>query len=228
MNATVFAGMAQYIVLQSWPEQLTLSAIVGAGLIAAMVCSRFLLIGASMRPWFGQLRRPARLSGALSAHRHNWICPCAPRRGRRRSRLFVGSGVMVWFPGCCGGAGLWLGASLGDPRAVGLDLVMPVFFAAMLVPLWRARAARSAGSSAAAGALAVDHWVGGCWDVLVGALAGSVAGGLSMIESDPLAISGVLAAMRRRLCHPHRRLLADRPLPIGTRLHACSRRCRAR
>ena len=31
MSATVFAGMAQYIVLDTWPDQLTLAAIAGGG-----------------------------------------------------------------------------------------------------------------------------------------------------------------------------------------------------
>ena len=34
-------------------------------------------------------------------------------------------------------AGYLLGALISDPRAVGLDLVMPIFFAAMLIPLWQ-------------------------------------------------------------------------------------------
>jgi predicted branched-subunit amino acid permease len=29
------------------------------------------------------------------------------------------------------------GALVSDPRRYGLDLVMPIFFAAMIVPLWR-------------------------------------------------------------------------------------------
>lgn len=57
MSATVYAGMAQFIVLESWPDRLTLPAIAAAVVVTGMVCLRFLLIGASLRPWLG--RSPA-------------------------------------------------------------------------------------------------------------------------------------------------------------------------
>jgi predicted branched-subunit amino acid permease len=52
-----------------------------------------------------------------------------------------------------------------------------VFFAAMLVPLWRGARRALAWCVAGAVALAVDYFVGGWWFVLAGALAGSAAGG---------------------------------------------------
>ena len=53
MSGTVYAGVAQLVVLESWPEKLTLPAIGGIVLVTALICSRFLLIGASLRPWLG-------------------------------------------------------------------------------------------------------------------------------------------------------------------------------
>lgn len=180
MSATVFAGMAQFIVLQSWPDQLTLSAIAGAALIAGMVCSRFLLIGASLRPWFAGLPARKVYPALFILTDTNWILSMRYRaEGGSDAGFYVGSGVMVWCTWVLSAApGYWLGASLGDPRTFGLDLVMPVFFAAMLVPLWRGPR-RSVGWIVGGGvALAVDHFVGGFWYVLAGAFAGAVAGGL--------------------------------------------------
>src|SRR5882757_4430474 len=53
MSGTVYAGVAQLIVLETWPEKLTLPVIGGIVLVTALICSRFLLIGASLRPWLG-------------------------------------------------------------------------------------------------------------------------------------------------------------------------------
>ncbi len=50
------------------------------------------------------------------------------------------------------------GALIADPRRYGIDLVMPIFFACMLIPLWRGARRSTA------------------WGV-AGAIAGSVAGG---------------------------------------------------
>lgn len=180
MSATVFAGMAQFIVLQSWPDGLTLSTIAGAALIAGMVSSRFLLIGASLRPWIG--RSPARkvYPTLWLLTDTNWIVSMRYYgEGGRDAGYLLGSGVMMWCTWVLSAApGYLLGASIGDPRVFGLDLVMPVFFAAMLVPLWRGPR-RSIGWIVGGGvALAVDQVVGGFWYVLLGALAGAVAGGL--------------------------------------------------
>ena len=38
--------------------------------------------------------------------------------------------------------GYLLGAFIADPKRFGFDLMLPIFFAAMFVPLWRGRAAR--------------------------------------------------------------------------------------
>ena len=180
INATVFAGMAQYIVLQSWPDQLTFAAVASAGLVTAMVCSRFLLIGASIRPWLGNLPARQVYPALYLLTDSNWIVGMRYHaEGGRDPAYFLGSGVMIWSTWVLSAApGYWLGASLGDPRTFGLDLVMPVFFAAMLVPLWRGARGSIGWIVGGAVALAIDQFVGGFWYVLAGALAGSVVGGL--------------------------------------------------
>ena len=53
MSATVYAGVAQIIVVDAWPPQFTVAAILASAAVTALICSRFMLIGASMRPWLG-------------------------------------------------------------------------------------------------------------------------------------------------------------------------------
>ncbi len=180
MSATVFAGVAQFVVVGAWPQALTLPAIAGAGLVTGIVCMRFLLIGASLRPWFGGSPAAKVYPALYLLTETNWLLSMRYyNQGGRDPAFFVGSGVMVWacwVLGCM--PGFLLGAAIGDPRQVGLDLVMPAFFAAMMVPLWHG--ARRAAGWLVAGlvAVAVDHWFGGWWSALAGALAGSVTGGL--------------------------------------------------
>jgi predicted branched-subunit amino acid permease len=179
MSATVFAGMAQFIVLESWPERLTLTAIASAGAITAIVCLRFLLISASLRPWVGG-SPPGKIYPTLYLlTESNWLLSMRYRAdGGRDPAYLLGSGIMTWIAWVLAAApGYWLGASIGDPQRYGLDLVMPVFFCAMLVPLWRGSRRAISWIVAGAAALAADYVLGGLWYVIAGAVAGSIAGG---------------------------------------------------
>jgi predicted branched-subunit amino acid permease len=176
----VFSGMAQFIVLQSWPDQFTLTAIAGAGLITAMVSSRMLLMSAAMRPWFGGLPARQTYPSFFVLTDSTWIVAMTYHaKGGRDPAYYLGCGTITWCIWVLAAApGYWLGASLVDPRAYGFDLVMPVFFVAMLVPLWRSPRGAIGWIVGGGVALAVDQLFGGYWYVLAGALAGAVVGGL--------------------------------------------------
>ena len=181
MSATVYAGMAQFIVLESWPDKLTLPAIAGAAVITGMVCMRFLLIGASLRPWLGSSPAARVYPSLYLLTEPAWLISMRYRaQGGDDPAFFVGSGVMAWISWVLAAApGYWLGSSIGDPQRFGLDLVMPVFFVALLVPLWRGSRPAIGWLVAATAALAAEHFLGGWWHVLIGAIAGSVVGGLT-------------------------------------------------
>lgn len=179
MNATVYAGMAQMIVMESWPEQLTLAAIAAIALITAMVCLRFLLIGASLRPWLGGEPATRVYPTLYLLTEPNWIRTLRYRsEGGSDPAFLLGSGVIVWAAWVLAPIpGYWLGSSVADPQKFGLDLVMPAFFTAMLVPLWQGRRRAIGWAVAAAVAVFTDMTVGGVWFVFTGSVAGAVAGG---------------------------------------------------
>jgi predicted branched-subunit amino acid permease len=64
-----------------------------------------------------------------------------------------------------------------EPKKYGLDLVLPVFFVAMLIPLWSG--ARRAIGWGVAGivAVAAEQVLPGYWFVIVGAVSGALVGG---------------------------------------------------
>src|ERR1700675_2950062 len=55
MSGIVFSGVAQIIVVDAWPQQLTATTIFAVSVATFVICSRFLLIGAAMRPLLGRL-----------------------------------------------------------------------------------------------------------------------------------------------------------------------------
>ena len=180
MSGTVYAGVAQLIVLESWPERLTLPAIAATAAVTALISSRFLLIGASLRPWLGSQPSAKIYPALFLLTEPNWLMSMRYRaNGGSDPAYFLGGGAVIyciWEASTA--AGFWLGSSIGDPRAYGIDLVMPVFFIAMLVAMWRG--ARAAIGWTVGGVVAVITYsvFGGMWHLIAGALAGSVAGGL--------------------------------------------------
>jgi predicted branched-subunit amino acid permease len=179
MNLLVYAGMSQMVALEVWPQQMTPSALAGLALIGATVNARLLLLSAGMRPWLGQL--PAWQSYPLLQLLTDpgWIVAMRYRsEGGADLSIYLG-GALIIFAFWMGAtsAGYLLGALVANPRSIGLDLVMPVFFAAMLIPLWRGTTRAIPWIVAGGVALVVYYLVGGWWYVVAGGLAGSIAGG---------------------------------------------------
>ena len=180
MTGTVFAGMAQMIVMENWPERLTTAAIAGTVAVTALVNLRFLLIGATLRPWLQH--EPARKVYPMLylLTEPNWLLSMRYRADGGRDPCFLlGSGVMIYVIWVLSAIpGYWLGASVGDPRAFGLDLIVPAFFVAMLVPLSRGKRGTVGWAVGGVVAIAADQLLGGFWYLIAGALAGAVAGAL--------------------------------------------------
>ena len=180
MSAVVFAGVAQIIVVSSWPHELTFAAILAAAAVTFMICSRFILIGASMRPLLGKLP-PAQVYPLLHLLvEPPWVLALRyQREGGSDPGFVIGSAVTCWVVWVASTApGYWLGAT-DDPYRFGLDMVMPAFFTAMLVSLWQGPRRSIAWIVAGVVAVTAKMLLGGFWYVILGALAGSIVGGLS-------------------------------------------------
>ena len=73
-------------------------------------------------------------------------------------------------------AAIALGAMLGSPRRWGLDFVLPAFCATMVISLWRGRIDLRPIVVAGVVVLVAGRFLPGQWHILVGGLAGSLAG----------------------------------------------------
>ena len=97
-------------------------------------------MGASLRPWLGPLPAWQVYPALLLTTDANWIVAHALSRRRRRRCLDL-SPAPASRCGRCGSRpsipGYLLGAVMHDPKRFGIDLMLPIFFAAMLVQLWR-------------------------------------------------------------------------------------------
>ena len=179
MNALVYAGLSQVVALEVWPQQMNPGALAGLALIAATVNARLLLLSAGLRPWLGPLPAWQSYPTLHLLTDPGWIVAMRYRsEGGADASVLLGGALLIlvlWMAATT--AGYLLGALVPNPRSIALDLVMPVFFAAMLIPLWRGPRRATPWIVAGAVALLVNHLVGGWWYVVAGGLAGSIAGG---------------------------------------------------
>lgn len=178
MSAFVYAGASQMVALELWRETWTLSSILAIATVTGVVNARMILMGASLQPWLAgapTLRTVANLFVLTDA---SWLIGTRYRaEGGRDHGLLLGIGVTLWVVWVAATVpGFLAGALVAEPARYGLDLVMPVFFAAMLAPLWRGPRRAVAWAVAGAVAVVVQGMAPGYGFIIAGALAGCLAG----------------------------------------------------
>ena len=179
MNFLVCSGIAQLVALEIWPAVLTWGAIVTIALLTAVVGARLFLMSVAMRPWFGEVPAWQAYTGLFFLTDATWLIAMRYRAdGGRDVAVYFGAAaaiMMGWLAAT--GTGYFVGGFIVDPARYGFDLVMPAFFAAMLVPLWAG--ARRAWGWIIGGivAVAVERLVPGWWFIVAGSITGAIAGG---------------------------------------------------
>jgi 4-azaleucine resistance transporter AzlC len=180
MSTLMFAGASQFVAAEIWAHPMTAAVIVTLVVVTATVNLRFFLIGASLRPWLGSL--PAwRIYPALAVLTEpGWLLALRYRaEGGSDAAILLGSGFVLWLVWIAGTVGGYLvGSLVAEPQRYGLDLIMPVFFIVLLVPMWRGARAAVPWVAAGAAALLAAWFLPGSWYIIVGAVAGAIAGGL--------------------------------------------------
>lgn len=181
MSAFVYAGASQMVALQMWRDPWTLAALATLFAVTFTVNARMILMGASLQPWLAQGARRGNALNLYFLTDANWLMGTRYHaEGGRDLGMLLGAGVALWV--------LWVGMTLpghiagslvAEPRRWGLDLVLPVFFAIMLAPLWRGVRPALPWLVAAGVALAVERLAGGYLHILAGALAGALTGALT-------------------------------------------------
>ena len=179
MNALVFAGAAQLVALEVWTNPLALGTVASIALLTAIVNARFVLMGAALRPWMGALPAWQVYPPLLLTTDATWIVGMRYRaEGKGDASIYLGAGLAIWAVWVAAVVpGYLLGAFISDPRRFGIDLMLPIFFAAMLVQIWRGPRRAIGWAVAGAVALAAAQLVAGWWFVVIGAVAGSIVGG---------------------------------------------------
>ncbi len=144
MNVFVYAGAAQLASLAHWPSVLTLSNFLALLLIVLIINSRFILMGASIYPYFRPF--PYRLSLPLLWVNTDltWLLTMRHAQEAREEKtvpdlgFFIGISTVTWWMWTFSSIPGWLlGAAVTDLKKYGLDLFVTVFMASLMVPMWK-------------------------------------------------------------------------------------------
>jgi 4-azaleucine resistance transporter AzlC len=177
MSMIVYAGSSQFAAIGLWTVPLPVVPIV---LTTLVVNLRHILMGAALRPWFGELTTGQKLGSLFFAADESWALTMGYHaRGGTDRAFLLGSGLASYaaWTGATS-AGHVFGSLLPDPVVLGLDFAFTAVFVALLVGMWRDKRDLLpwvvAGIAACLAALVLP----GKWYILAGALAGSLIGAL--------------------------------------------------
>jgi predicted branched-subunit amino acid permease len=178
MSALVYAGVAQLVAMELWRPEWSWGAIVGLGVVTLTVNARSILQGASLQPWFAAHPKLLNAWHLFFFTDANWLIGTRyHNEGGRDLGVVIGAGLALWTVWVVATVpGYLLGALVADPRRYGIDLVMPIFFAAMIVPLWRGRRAALPWVVAGLVALVTAKLVDGYVFIIAGSLSGALVG----------------------------------------------------
>jgi predicted branched-subunit amino acid permease len=178
LSGIVYAGAAQLVSLELWTDRWTLAAVVGISVLTFTVNARMILQGASLHSWIGRVPGPVLWPSLFLLTDASWVMGERYRAsGGRDAGVLIGGGLALWVFWVIGTIpGQVLGGLIQDPRRFGIDLVVPIFFVAMAVPLWKGSRDGVIWTIAAAAAVASWLVLPGYAFIVIGALTGALAG----------------------------------------------------
>jgi len=178
MSVLVFAGSAQFVALDLWtatPATLPIGPLILAALVINL---RYLLLTATLRPLFSAktMGRGVLLMDLVSDE--SWaITVAAMARGQGSAGFLLGAGGLTfvcWF--ATTSIGHLLGSTIDDPSKYGLDFAFTATFLALLLGMWKGRGDLLPWLVAAVVAVIAAKTIPGSWYILIGGIAGSLAG----------------------------------------------------
>ncbi|APX94431.1 branched-chain amino acid ABC transporter permease [Halomonas sp. 1513] len=184
MSGLVFAGASQFAALELWGPQIPLIALIAS---TFAINARHLLMGAALYPWLRHLPRRQRYASLALMSDSNWAMAAADyRRGETNVGMLVGGGIALWLAWMLGTLlGVVFGSGISEPERFGLDVIMGCFLLSMLVGGKLDLGVLVPWVAAALAALAALAWLPENSHVIVGALAGGIAGLLMPPRSKP-------------------------------------------
>jgi 4-azaleucine resistance transporter AzlC len=176
MSGLVYAGASQFVALSLWTA--IPFPVITIILTTFIVNMRHMLMGASLRPWFAKLSPWKVYATVFFMVDESWALTMSDfAKGGRDAGFLLGSGSILYLAWVSSSViGRTVGAWIQNPAQWGLDFAITAVFTALLVGMWKGKSNLLPWIVAGIVAVAAAHWLPGKWYILLGGLAGSVAG----------------------------------------------------
>ncbi len=179
MSVLVYSGSAQLAVVNGLPGgALSLSSSALSALLATifLLNARYLLYGAALRPWLGQVPAWQAYPTLAVLGDGNWILSMKQAaNGERDAGYVMGSGLASFLPWIGGTVLGMLGGNLiANPRLLALDFMLIAFCAAMATSMVKGRTDLAIVAVAGGVALVADALLPQGWPIVAAGLAGAL------------------------------------------------------
>ena len=175
MSGLVFAGAAQFAAMQMWADPVPVVTLI---LATFAINARHLVMGAVLEPWLRPIGRLRALTSLFFMVDESWGLSVAKMKsGSTDAAYLAGSGAalyLIWAAGTI--TGRLSGGLVPDPATYALDFLPLALFLALLMTFWRGPGSLVPWLTSAAVAYVADAVAGPGWPVLLGAIAGALAG----------------------------------------------------
>ena len=173
MNTAVFAGAAQFVMVDMWSNHLPIFEMTLAVLVINL---RYLLIGASLNPIFAGRGLLHKMGMMHLVADENWAVTMSEQRSGTASTWFLLGGGVFLYLAWSGGTliGLLGGGFIAKPEAYALDFAFTAVFTALAVGLWRRKQDLLPWVVAGGAALLVHTFLPGKWYIVAGGLSGAI------------------------------------------------------
>jgi predicted branched-subunit amino acid permease len=182
MNILMFAGSAQFVMVDMWQTPLSVAAISTSVFIINL---RYLLIGASLRPVFSGYSLLHKVFFMHLVADENWAVTIAEHRKSGTDPFFLlGGGLLLicaWSSGTL--TGNLLGSFINQPEKYALDFAFTAVFAALTLSLWRGKGDVVPWCVSAVLAVICEKILPGKWYIVIGGIGGAMVSAFINLKS---------------------------------------------
>ncbi len=174
MNFFIFAGSAQFVMVDMWSNTLD---ILGIILAALMINLRYFLVGASLNSLFISSNKKDKFKYMHLVADENWAITMGKLKTQELTPLFLfGGGVSILFTWSLGTiSGYTLGEFITQPSKYGLDFAFVAIFTALAFNMYKGKEDLIPWLITALCAVVCEYYIPGKFYIVIGAVCGSIS-----------------------------------------------------